>query len=86
LLYSSSVLVAFFYLKRFQGMSEEIYGFWDYLFPLFVGLAAGCVILLGVLTTEAKDTRFNVSLFSMIALGFVFASYLMFFSIQQIDS
>ena len=84
LLRSSSVLVGFFYLKRFQGMTDEIYGFWDYLFPLFVGFAVGNVILLGMLTTERS--KWSLSLFAMISLGFVFAGYIMFFSIQQIDS
>ena len=84
LLHSSSVLVAFFYLKRFQGMTEEIYGFWDYLFPLFVGFAVGNVILLGILTTER--TKWSLSLFSLVSLGLVFVGYIMFFSIQQIDS
>jgi uncharacterized membrane protein len=65
-------------------MTEEIYGFWDYLFPLFVGFATGSVILLGLLTTERN--KWSLSLFALVCLGFVFVGYIMFFSIQQIDS
>jgi uncharacterized membrane protein len=54
------------------------------LFPLFVGFATGNIILLGMLTTE-KNT-INLSLSALVLIGLVFVCYIMFFSIQQIDS
>jgi len=64
-------------------MGDEIYGFWDFLFPLYLMYIIGVSIFAMSLTRG--DNMFSLNIFGMMAISVIFAGYFLFFVKQQID-
>jgi hypothetical protein len=64
-------------------MGDEIYGFWDFLFPLYLMYIIGVSIFAMSLTRG--DNMFSLNIFGMMAISVIFVGYFLFFVKQQID-
>ena len=64
-------------------MSDEIKGFWDFLFPLYLMYIIGISVF--AISLGRNSGVFSVNLFGMAAIYIIFIGYFLFFVKQQID-
>ena len=64
-------------------MGDEIYGFWDFLFPLYLMYVIGVSIF--AMSLNRGNSIFSLNFFGMVIISIIFIWYFLFFVKQQID-